>query len=68
MDLVDWEATRKWERDHGAPIEDASPAMKEAESIDKEEIAERDEQKARMPEVAPGLELPDQDSVFALHT
>jgi hypothetical protein len=68
VDLVDWEATRKWERDHGAPVEAASPAMKEAEDIDKEELAERDEQKARMPVVAKGLELPDEDSVFALDT
>lgn len=68
VDLVDWDATRKWERDHAASAEDASPAMKEAEEIDKEELAERDEQKARMPEVAKGLELPDEDGVFALDT
>jgi hypothetical protein len=69
--LVDWEATRKWERDHAdqaATADDASPAMKEASDIDKEEAAERAEQAARMPEVAKGLELPDQDSVFALDT
>ena len=42
--------------------------MKEAEDIDKEEAAERDEQKARMPEVAKGLELPDEDGVFVLDT
>ena len=29
--------------------------MKEAEAIDKEEADERNDQKARMPEVAPGL-------------
>jgi len=69
VDLVDWDATRKWERDHAAAaVEEPSPAMKEAEEIDKEETAERDEQKARMPEVAKGLELPDQDGVFALDT
>src|SRR6266568_1918880 len=59
--LVDWEATRKWERDHAdqtAAGEDSSEAMKEAEGIDKEEAAERAEQTARMPEVAKGLELP----------
>jgi hypothetical protein len=67
-DLVDWEATKKWERDHAIAADDASPAMKEAAEIDKEESAERDEQKARMPEVAKGLELPDEDSVFALDT
>jgi hypothetical protein len=67
--LVDWEATRKWERDHAAAtVEEPSPAMKEAADIDKEEAAERDLQKARMPEVAKGLELPDEDGVFALDT
>lgn len=67
--LVDWDATRKWERDHANEMEEApSPAMKEAESIDSEEAAERNEQKARMPEVAKGLELPDEDGVFALDT
>jgi flagellar motor protein MotB len=67
-DLVDWDATRKWERDHAEAASEQSPAMKEAAQIDKEEAAERDEQKARMPEVAPGLELPDEDSVFVLDT
>jgi hypothetical protein len=67
VELVDWEATRRWERDHASqPAEEASPAMKEAEEIDKEEADERDEQKARRPEVAQGLELPDEDGVFAL--
>jgi hypothetical protein len=67
--LVDWDATRKWERDHADDAtEAASPAMTEAADIDKEEAAERSEQAARMPEVAKGLELPDQDSVFALDT
>lgn len=68
-DLVDWEATRKWERDHTGPYqEEASPAMKEAEEIDKEEADERNDMKSRMPEVAHGLELPDEDGVFVLDT
>jgi len=68
-DLVDWGATRKWERDHAnSAVEDASPAMKEAEAIDKEEAAERAELQAHRPEVARGLELPDEDGVFALDT
>lgn len=68
-DLVDWDATKKWERDHTEAIaNEGSPAMKEAEEIDKEESAERLEEKARMPQVATGLELPDEDSVFALDT
>jgi len=70
--LVDWEATRKWERDHAATPaqtpEEASDAMKEAAKIDKEEAAERDEAKARRPEVSKGLELPDENGVFAVDT
>jgi hypothetical protein len=65
-DLVDWEATKKWDRDHVEPAySDPSPGMKEAEDLDKEEEANRAEELARMPQVAPGLELPDEDSVFA---
>jgi hypothetical protein len=68
LELVDWDATRKWERDHATETEEASPAMKEAADIDKEEAAARDEAKSRRPEVAKGLELPDEDGVFALDT
>jgi hypothetical protein len=68
VDLVDWDATKKWEQEHTDLTTDDSPAMKEAESIDKEETEERDDQKARMPEVATGLELPDEDGVFVLDT
>jgi hypothetical protein len=68
LDLVDWDATRKWERDHAAHPEESSDAMKEAAAIDKEEAAEREEALARRPEVAKGLELPDEDGVFALDT
>lgn len=72
-ELVDWDATKKWERDHETPDANSmgdttSPAMKEAQEVDKEEAAERELQKARMPEVSAGLELPDQDSVFVLDT
>src|SRR5580658_1598660 len=58
--LIDWAATRKWERDHAAQQENSSDAMKEAADIDKEEVAERENAKARRPEVAKGLELPDE--------
>ncbi len=74
IDLVDWKATEKWERDHAGPYsgssagEEPSPAMKEAAEVDKEEAEERALMKAQMPEVAPGLELPNQDSVFVLDT
>ncbi len=69
VDLVDWDATRKWEKEHADLVqEDISPAMKEAEDVDKEESEERQEQSARMPAVAEGLELPDEDGVFVLDT
>ena len=69
VDLVDWDATRKWEKEHADLVEeDSSPAMKDAEEIDKEESDERNEEKARMPEVAEGLELPDEEGVFVLDT
>jgi hypothetical protein len=68
-ELVDWEATHKWERDHAhPPAEELSPAMKEVQAIDKEEADEREELKTRRPDVAKGLELPDEDAVFALDT
>jgi hypothetical protein len=67
-DLVDWDATRKWEKEHADLVEEASPAMKEAEELDKEESQERNDQNARMPLVAEGLELPDEDGVFVLDT
>ena len=71
--LVDWEATNKWEHDHAtqpdqADPDQASPAMKEASEIDKQEAAEREQEKARHPVLAKGLELPDEDGVFALDT
>jgi hypothetical protein len=65
-DLVDWPATRKWEKQQTELAQQKSPAMQEAADIDKEEAAERQVQKDRMPEVARGLNLPDQDGVFVL--
>jgi hypothetical protein len=69
VDLVDWDATHKWEKEHADLVAgDSSPAMKDAEAIDKEESEERSEQNARMPTVSEGLELPDEDGVFVLDT
>ena len=68
VDLVDWDATHKWEKEQADKVSDVSPAMKEAEELDKAESEERNEEKARMPNVAPGLELPDEDGVFVLDT
>jgi len=68
-DLVDWDATNKWAREHAELAdENSSPAMKEAADIDAEETEERADEKARRPQVAPGVELPDEDGVFVLDT
>ena len=67
--LVDWAATERWAKDHApgaqtAPPSPNSPAIPEAAAIDKEEQQER----ARTPDVSPGLRLPDQDGIWALDT
>ena len=72
--LVDWSATDKWAKEHapGAPgpvvSAPASPGSAEAAGIDKEERDERDDEIARMPTIAAGLRLPDEDGVFVLDT
>jgi hypothetical protein len=64
--LIDWPATRKWEKQQAELAQQQSPAMQEAADIDKEEATERQQQKDRMPEVSRGLNLPNQDGVFIL--
>jgi hypothetical protein len=67
-DLVDWAATEQWGKDHqpgaGPPPEPVAPSIPEAAAIDKEEQQER----ARTPDVIPGLRLPDEEGVWALDT
>jgi hypothetical protein len=69
VNLVDWAATEKWAKDHAPGATQAapppvSPAIPEAAEIDKEEQQER----ARTPDVSPGLRLPDEEGVWALDT
>src|SRR5579871_2909077 len=52
--LVDWPATEKYERDRAA-----GASVPEAAQLDKEIEHERDLEEARLPQVAPGLRLPD---------
>jgi len=61
--LVDWEATKKYEDELSAGH--ASPSAAE---IDKEVEADRKEEEARRPIVAPGLRLPDDGGVVLLDT
>jgi hypothetical protein len=57
--LVDWPATEKYEREHAS----AAPAP-EAVQLDKEIAREDERAEALLPEVAPGLRLPEDSGVF----
>lgn len=80
-ELVDWPATDKWNKEHqpgavppGAPAPVTNPAspgqstadQNEAAAIDRAAAAERADQRARTPLVAPGLHLPDEDGIWVL--
>src|SRR5450631_4530974 len=65
-DLVDWDATHKWEKAH-SPMDEVNGAQAApAPAIDPELLKEEADRKALTPEVAPNLNLPEQDSVLAL--
>ena len=58
--LVDWPATEKYEKER------AASAIPEAAAIDKETDAEREAEESHLPQVAPGLRLPDDSGVYLL--
>jgi hypothetical protein len=62
--LVDWPATEKYEKDR------ATSVLPEASAIDKEKEQETDADRradlSRLPQVAPGLRLPEDSGVFLL--
>lgn len=59
--LVDWPATEKYEKDRAA-----AEAVPEAVQLDKEIEQEHDLLQAQLPQVAPGLRLPEDSGVFLL--
>ena len=59
--LIDWPATEKYERDRTA-----GASVPEAVQLDKELEQENERQEAKLPEVAPGLRLPEDSGVFLL--
>jgi hypothetical protein len=62
--LVDWPATEKYEKDRAtSPIPEASAIDKDK---DKEIDADREGEQSHLPQVAPGLRLPDDSGVFLL--
>ena len=58
--LVDWSATEKYEKDR------TTSAIPEAKALDKETDAERETELSHLPQVAPGLRLPEDSGVFLL--
>jgi hypothetical protein len=58
--MVDWPATEKYEKDR------ATSAIPEAAALDKEADNSREAERMRLPEVAPGLRLPEDSGVFLL--
>ena len=61
--LVDWDATNQYEKDNAANKN--SPASR---ALAKEMEAERQEEEAQSPHVAPGLRLPPEGGIYALDT
>jgi hypothetical protein len=61
-DLVDWDATHKWEKQHTLTADGQAPAPE----IDPELLKEEEERRTLNPEVEKDLSLPDQVAVVAL--
>jgi len=59
--LVDWPATEKYEKERAAGTSDAG-----AVQLDRELENEREREEAALPQVAPGLRLPENSGVFLL--
>jgi hypothetical protein len=59
--LVDWPATDKFERDRAA-----GASAPEAVQLDKELEHDRELEEAQLPQVAPGLRIPEDQGVFLL--
>ena len=61
--LVDWPATEKYEKDRAA-----GASVPEAVQLDKEIDQEHEAEDSKLPQVAPGLRLPEESGVFLLDT
>jgi hypothetical protein len=69
LDLVDLDATKKWEQAHAAPTLDANGQIqRSAPVLDPELAKEEADRLALSPEVAPNLRLVPEDSVLVLDT
>jgi hypothetical protein len=68
VELVDFEATKRWEQKYTAPAEGDAQNPAAAAPIDPELLKEEADRAALTPEVARDLRLPDMDNVLALDT
>ena len=68
LDLVDLDATKKWEAQHAAIDPYAPIGQRPAPAIDPELLKEEAERKLLAPEVAPDLRLAPEDAILALDT
>ena len=68
LDLVDLDATKKWEAQHAAIDPYAPIGQRPAPAIDPELLKEEEERKLLAPEVAPDLRLAPEDAILALDT
>ncbi len=66
--LVDFDATKRWEQRHSQQAGDGSPSPGSAPAIDPELLKEEADRAAMTPEVAPDLRLPDLDNILAFDT
>lgn len=66
-DLVDFEATRRWEKQHSAPAAaNGDSGSSQAPPIDPELLKEEADRAALTPEVAKDLRLPEQESTLIM--
>jgi hypothetical protein len=66
VELVDFDATRKWEANHPVIDPNAPPEARPAPAIDPELLKEEAERALLAPEVAPDLHLAPEDAILAL--
>jgi hypothetical protein len=67
--LVDFDATRRWEKQHAQPAPDTdSSSPQQPPAIDPELLKEEADRAALTPEVAKDLRLPEEDSTLVLDT
>jgi len=66
--LVDFDATKKWERQHATAASGSEQSQGPPPAIDPELLKEEADRAALTPEVATDLRLPDMDNVLALDT